>query len=167
MTAPPFAERVEHARRLIAATRHQTPPVDVADQLGAAAKEARGLLNRVGDVWETVMPGTRRYDGNLDNPGEVELAARIVAAWSEAKFCPHLRRTPWQPATYQLPTRRVTCRRCVTQVVRPVVAANVCDLCQEPAEMFTPIAVQLGLALVLGDVGPCCPTGAPAEVSGR
>ncbi|MPY92956.1 MAG: hypothetical protein GEV08_07775 [Acidimicrobiia bacterium] len=163
----PFDERVEHARRLIRRTSRPVLPVAYVDQLGAASCEARGCLDRIGDIWETFQPSLRRYEGDCDSVVGVELAARILAVYAEATLCPHLRRGGPQPAFYRLETRRLTCRRCYGQRFRRVVAVDRCDLCQQPADTFTEFGVQLGPMLVLGNAGGCCPTPAATAAGDR
>lgn len=155
MTAA-FTERVDAARRFLAAARTApAPPVGLLDQARAASTEARAALNDIGDIWETIDPGIRRREGTLDGDA-AEAAARILAVLPEAALCPHLRRGGPQPGFYRLDTRRLTCRRCHTTVVRPVVAANECDLCRQPADTFTEFAVALGAVIVMGNAGACC-----------
>lgn len=150
MTAA-FAERVARARRYL--DEAQAPDeVGYTDQLAAASAEAYATLDQLAAPWAALLGEPLRRTDSTD----LGHAAALFVVLCESRACPHLRRGGPQPAWHVLETRRIVCRRCMATYVRPVVPADCCDLCREPADRFTEFAVQVGPVLHLGHAGGCC-----------
>jgi hypothetical protein len=155
---PAFARRLRAARSaaaLVNAVRLiAPPPVHTRDQYRAATKEAHTGAARLGPAlsWPPAPDGGRVHDG--------ELSARVLVALTGCRtVCPHLKRTPLQPAVASLALRRVDClARCVSTVRRPPPEdADVCGWCGVgEVSRLSPTAIAYGALLVSGPACPSC-----------
>ncbi len=132
------------------------------DQVKAAAGETRAMLHHVGRVEHALNPArfNRAVEVRDDWAGVDDVLARILAAMGDGHWtwCPHLRRTPAQPAHVQLALRRVACNRCAGTVRRPPSEeADRCDLCGSCGNAtFWPVRFALTSWLVIGDMCRGC-----------
>jgi hypothetical protein len=154
----PFTDRLAVARHLIA--RGAAPMLThLADQLGAAGREAHRLHERIGGVMQVVQP-TRGWRQRMDAALSDEVRAYLVAAvlGCLADTCCHLRKGGPQPALALLPLHRMVCQRCAGIVRRPLAdEADRCDVCgQRGVVTFHPFACHLGPTIVTGDACADC-----------
>ena len=152
-----FADRLALARRLIARGASR-PPVQLADQLEAAGKDARVLHDQLGAALPILEPD-RDWYRRVDLAPSDETRAYLLAALLDClDACVHLRRGGPRPAFVRLPLRRVDCERCVGIIRRPPPdEADRCDVCgARGVGTFVPFAGQHGPALVMGDACPGC-----------
>lgn len=158
-------ERLTAARATAASQHGRHVPTGLRDQLDAAAAEAAGVQHRLLAVANALEPGRGWGRGQADETAGSERTAHAIAALTGCRMCHHLRQTGPQPAVARLALRRVDCRRCLATVRRPPPDEDDrCDWCgQHGVETFTPVSIQLGAALVLGDACPTCASrmGAP------
>lgn len=156
------AERLAAARQAVAALRQarQALPVDLADQMGAAARDTRALFGQLATVLQTTRPAgdwtpsaTPAGDPLID-----EVVARTLVALSGAKVCVHLRRAPAQPGVAGLALHRIDCHRCIRTVRKPPEGeADRCDWCgTRGVTTFWPLHYTLGTILVGGDACEGC-----------
>lgn len=135
----------------------------MVDQVKAASTEAQTMLRRIGTTEHDVNP-QRFPDPTIrtsdDRAALDDITARVLAAMGEGNWrqCPHLRRTPAQPAQVRLPLRRVDCQRCAaTWRTPPPHEDDRCDLCGSRGnESFWPIRFTITSWLVLGDMCRDC-----------
>jgi hypothetical protein len=157
VTVASFEERLAAAYMLLAQWQGLRPPVDVADQAEAAARDALELVRRIGAVEELRSPGRLHGLTMIDDSGH-HRRARILAAVLACSPCWHVRNGGPQPAVVSLPTRRIDCLRCAGTQRRPVIPDDTCDVCDEPVldNTFWPVLIQLGVAAVGGDMCRTC-----------
>src|SRR4051794_32008961 len=106
-----FADRLALARALVArgATRQ---PVQIEDQLDAAAREARLFHDRLGAILP-VIEALKRWQHRSDcEPSDETRAYLLAALFGCTSLCVHLRRGGPRPAIVRLPLRRVDCECC-------------------------------------------------------
>jgi hypothetical protein len=153
-----WPDRLAVARELVACGA-PAPSVDLADQLGAAGKEARGLHDRIGALASALHAGRPWYH-RREHAVEDDVRAYLVAAVLDClpDSCSHLRKGGPQPALALLPLRRIACVRCAGQVHRPPAEdAGRWDVCGTRNVMtFVPFAMQLGPTIIGGDACPAC-----------
>jgi hypothetical protein len=155
--ATSFDARLATAYAILDRVTGRRLPVHLADQAEAAASDALALLGRISAVEEVLAPGRLHGLTVLDDPHR-HRQARILAGVIACTPCWHLRKGGPQPGVVMLPTRRADCARCTQTRRRPVVADNVCDLCDELVadNVFWPVRAQLGVLVVGGDMCRAC-----------
>lgn len=155
-----YLDRVLAAERILsdareAVERGNVPPVYLADQMTAAAKDARDILEFIGEV-DGQAPV---YTGPVRTQKEAERMALIVAGIIGTQRCSHLNAVPIQPAQCILGMRRTLCLAC-TGLVRPrdiVVPDDACDLCEaQPVHTFRAVTFQLGAIVLVGNICDGC-----------
>jgi hypothetical protein len=153
-----FTDRLALARQLVARGAAQ-PPTHLADQLGAAGKEARGLHQRIGALAAVLHP-ERPWRHRTDHAPSDEVRTYLLAAalGCMGDVCCHLRKGGPQPALVLLPLHRVVCTRCAGIVRRPPPGEDDrCDVCGARGVVtFHPFSVHLGPTIVTGDACPAC-----------
>lgn len=158
MTAT-WDQRLAAARAVATGRATRRLPTGLRDQLHAAATETAELQHRLFAMVRALEPGRGwRSPAATDEAASIERTAHAVAAITGCRSCVHLRRGGPQPAVARLALHRVDCRRCLATVRRPPPDEDDrCDWCgRHGVESFTPVSVQLGAALVLGDACPDC-----------
>lgn len=155
-TPAPFSARLALARRMVARGPVALAP-HVTDQLDAAGRETKRFHDRLGRVLPALEPARNwRQRTDLD-PDDDTRALLLAALLGCVNVCVHLRRGGPQPSFARLPLRRVDCGRCSQTIVRPVVAADVCDICDAGGiDVFHPFAVNRSPLLIAGDACPGC-----------
>lgn len=157
-----FEERLATGRSVVAAIRDAGPrfPLAYVDQLAAAAHDAHELSHTFGEVAALLEPDRHWHASCLDaSPGHAdEVSARIYAAVAGLELCWHLRRSGPQPAWARLPLHRLDCSRCAQTMRRPPAGEDDrCDWCGAVGvDWFTPVVLQMGPLITVGDAGPCC-----------
>jgi hypothetical protein len=148
----PLQDRLAVARHLLDHQQRATPGPHL-DQVEAALAETTATFDTMRTIlaiadcdrgWTTAAPA-------LAGDGHVLLLATAMGCAP----CVHLRRGGPQPSVAALALRRHQCRLCTGTVRRPPPDEDDrCDVCGTRGHVkFTPIRVQLGTVLVVGD---CC-----------
>lgn len=150
-------ELVAAALRRISAAEHPAALIAQSDQAEAAGRDRLARL----------APAFTKAHGKLHKAKaadpDLSRTARIVAAIGTRVdvVCGHvIARPPYMvPSTVFLGARLWLCDACLGSM--PGLGAvddGTCDLCSAPvpSNRFTPLAAQIGAAIVLGDVGACC-----------
>ncbi|MDP9403843.1 MAG: hypothetical protein M3P85_11090 [Actinomycetota bacterium] len=158
-----YATRLAAARGFVAALKERGEPdlpTHLTDQLGAASAEAHHRLYALRATMAVVSPDRawrKSVDLDLD-----EARARMLAALADLRPCPHLRRpqSP-RPALALLALRLLVCDRCAATVRNPPPdEADRCDVCgKREVEVFTPLGLQVGPMVLIGDACGDCATG--------
>lgn len=153
-------ERLAAARAYVTrAKAAASPPVHLLDQLRAASRDARGFTERLSDALSA--QATEKWSTHLGRPGEEapdEVAARVLVAFAGLRLCPHLKGKGPQPACARLALHRLDCGRCLLTVRKPPAGEDDrCDWCGgRGVEVFQPIVIQMGPAIVIGDACEPC-----------
>jgi hypothetical protein len=164
----PYPVRLAAARALLAKPPPAHVPVDLVDQLTAAARDTRATLDHIGEE----LRSRDRWGGSevreaSDDAHEQEAAARVLAATiGEAHtICSHLRRGGPQIALLRLPLHDLVCRKCSrTLRLPPPDEDDRCDWCgARGVELFTPFTVSHGPILAIGDACDDCATALGAD----
>jgi hypothetical protein len=149
------AERRAAEREL--AKRIQSPPVHIADQLEAASREARPLVDAIefpgGTSTWSRQPGD---EGSSRRLAALHLAARDRIRW----MCPHAGPDRAVVQYALLAWGVAICRACVLAGLFPPAVPDTsrCDICGEPPPggLFRPFVIQSGGTIFAADVGECC-----------
>lgn len=156
----PYDDRLAAVRALLAELDEipGLPPVDLADQLLAATRDANGIIKRLQPALAILEPHhpRRLVEVAAGVDAQREIMARTLAAAAWFRYCPHMS-TP-QPAVARMALRRIDCRRCVNTIVKPSPdEADRCDWCgRRGVTTFWDLAYQAGPWLVLGDACDGC-----------
>lgn len=134
------------------------------DQIDAAAAEMEPEFWRINRALRDVDPerGWRTRHPDPHSPIGREVAARALTAATGCKPCAHLLAASGGLPNYtMLAARRAVCRACLASVVAPPAAEDdCCDWCRARGiSRFTPIALQIGPALLIGDACEQCAAG--------
>jgi len=155
-----FESRLQAARLAVGdliAGRPASATAAEVDQIRAAASEAEDTARRIGEALRRLEP--ERWSALQSDRAGAEILARVLVAMeSMDTTCPHLRQAGPQPAFVRLPLHRIDCARCSSTVRRPPVDEDDrCDWCGTRGVVeFTPIVMQHGPLVVLGDACPGC-----------
>jgi hypothetical protein len=148
----PLQDRLAVARHLLDRQRPATPGPHL-DQVAAALAEATDTFQAAAAVLPLIDPERDWRPATPALFGDAHVL--LLAATLGCGPCCHLLRGGPQPSVAKLALRRHDCRRCSGTVRRPPPGeADRCDVCGTMGVVkFTPITVQLGTVLVVGD---CC-----------
>lgn len=135
------------------------PSIGVLDQVAAAAHDAYGVLVDFATTMNRIEPGRwglppRSFPGQRRS----DLVARVLVALDGAAWCPHLHGPSPRPALAALALHRVACGECVDPDATPPASEDDrCDWCgARHVETFTPVGLQVGPLVVVGDAcGDC------------
>lgn len=155
-----YLDRVLAAERILGAAqeaveRGMTPPVDLADQMLAAARDTSEIVERMANMGQPVMERT----SNAQDKATAARMALVVAGVMGTKRCEHLNKVPIQPAQCLLPMKMTLCLTCTAEPPAIVVPDDACDLCEaQPVTHFRPVTFQLGAIMVIGQICQGCNT---------
>jgi hypothetical protein len=151
------ADRIAQARTLVRAASTMDLPKWLADQLEAASRESRRLMESAAPVLQLIDPG-RGWQTGTPSPDRETVAAVALTAVAGSTPCAHLRRAGPQPAFARLPLRRIDCRRCAAAwITAPAADGDRCDWCgTRGVTRFTPIWLTMGPLTVMGDACDGC-----------
>lgn len=129
-----------------------------ADQLDAARRDTEELIGRLSVVVKAVEPG-RGWSGIESGHASPEARALILSALTSTVRCRHLQEGGPQPAITMLAVHATDCVPCSRTFRRPPDdEADRCDFAcgARGVETFTPVALQLGPYMILGDACARC-----------
>lgn len=154
---PPPPRRGNGGRSSWRADNDKATSLAIRDQVEAASRDAVSLVYRFRAASEAVAPRLRWSEVHK---GDLRPEARklVLSALQGGRRCVHLRRQGPQPQIARLTIHRIDCVRCSATVVNPPAdESDQCDLCQAcDVERFTPVVLQVGPVVVMGDVCAAC-----------